>query len=145
LNELFSNMTLLVPIYCVVIAQVIKVPYYLIAQRRLNLRLLTTSGGMPSSHAAFVTSLATAVGMREGWNSAEFAISAVLALVIMYDAAGVRRAASIQARILNQMLDELFAGQPLSEERLRELLGHTPVEVLVGALIGIILTLWWVR
>lgn len=144
MNETFNNQTLLIPIYCMIIAQAVKVPYYLLIHRRLNLRLLTTSGGMPSSHSAFVTSLATAVGLREGWNSTSFAISAVLALVIMYDAAGVRRAASIQARILNQMLDELFAGQPLSEQRLRELLGHTPVEVAVGALIGLALTLWWV-
>jgi acid phosphatase family membrane protein YuiD len=145
LNEPFNNPALLVPIYCVIIAQMVKVPYYLMVHRRLNLRLLTASGGMPSSHSAFVTSLATAVGLREGWNSSAFAISVVFALVVMYDAAGVRRAVSIQARILNQLLDELFAGQPMSEERLRELLGHTPVEVLVGALIGIIVTLWWVK
>jgi acid phosphatase family membrane protein YuiD len=141
-SEPFNNQTLFIPIYCLIVAQLVKVPYHLAIHRRLNLRLLTTAGGMPSSHAALVTSLATAVGVREGWGSAAFAISVVLAMVVMYDAAGVRRAVSIQARILNQLLDELFAGQPMSEERLRELLGHTPVEVFVGALIGLVLTLW---
>jgi acid phosphatase family membrane protein YuiD len=75
--------------------------------------------------------------MREGLGSSAFAITLVLASVVMYDAAGVRRAASIQARILNQMLEELFAGRPIAHERLRELLGHTPVEVLVGAVLGV--------
>jgi acid phosphatase family membrane protein YuiD len=145
LSEPFHNSVLLIPIYCAIVAQLVKVLYHLIAHRKLDLRLLTTAGGMPSSHATFVTSLATAVGVREGWNSTAFAISVALAIVVMYDAAGVRRAASIQARILNRILDELFAGEPLSEQRLRELLGHTPTEVLVGALIGIGLTLWWIH
>jgi len=93
---------------------------------------------MPSSHAAFVSALATTVGLDQGFDSALFAVCVVFASVVMYDAAGVRRAASTQARIINQIVDELFHGKPIREERLRELLGHTPVEVLVGSVVGIL-------
>ena len=92
---------------------------------------------MPSSHSALVTGLATATGRVSGVSSAAFAIAVVVASIVMYDAAGVRRAVSIQARILNQMIDELFEGKPLAEKRLRELIGHTPIQVFVGALLGI--------
>jgi acid phosphatase family membrane protein YuiD len=99
---------------------------------------------MPSSHAALVSAMATAVGLREGFTSTAFAISLIVALIVMYDAAGVRRAASIQARLLNQILDEVFAGRPLSEQRVKELIGHTPMEVVVGALLGIAIAwIWW--
>ncbi|HCI81682.1 MAG TPA: hypothetical protein DHW02_18550, partial [Ktedonobacter sp.] len=106
-------------------------------QRRLILSRLVSSGGMPSSHSALVTGLATATGRVSGVSSASFAIAVVVASIVMYDAAGVRRAVSIQARILNQMIEELFEGKPLAEKRLRELIGHTPVQVFVGALLGI--------
>ena len=92
---------------------------------------------MPSSHSALVTSLATATARITGANSPAFAITIVLASIVMYDAAGVRRAVSIQARILNQMIDEAFQGKPFAEKRLRELIGHTPFQVFVGALLGI--------
>lgn len=100
---------------------------------------------MPSSHSALVAALATAVGIQAGLDSPIFAISVVVAMVVMYDAAGVRRAASAQARILNQIVDELFQGHPIQEERLRELLGHTPFQVFVGAIMGVVLTWLWMR
>ena len=109
----------------------------LFQQRKLILSRLVSSGGMPSSHSALVTGLATATGRVEGLGSAPFAITVVLASIVMYDAAGVRRAVSIQARILNQMIDEAFQGHPMAEKRLRELIGHTPIQVVVGALLGI--------
>lgn len=92
---------------------------------------------MPSSHSALVTSLATATGRVAGVDSILFAITFVLASIVMYDAAGVRRAVSLQARILNQMIDEAFQGKPFAEKRLRELIGHTPTQVIVGGLLGI--------
>jgi acid phosphatase family membrane protein YuiD len=91
---------------------------------------------MPSSHSAVVVALATRVGIDSGVNSIVFALSAVFAAVVMYDAAGVRRAVSVQARILNRMLTEMLEAQRFNEEQLRELIGHTPFEVFVGALIG---------
>ncbi len=100
---------------------------------------------MPSSHSAMVVSLATGIAIRDGSGSNLFALALALAVIVMYDAAGVRRAASIQARILNQIIDELFQGHPISETRLRELLGHTPIEVLAGAALGGIISWWWMR
>ena len=142
MSELVRNTTLTVPLFCWAVAQALKVIYHLAVHRKLDLHLLTSAGGMPSSHSAFVSALATAVGLREGLDSSAFAICVVFASVVMYDAAGVRRAASRQASILNRILDELFSGQPLSEERLLELIGHTPIQVVVGAALGIGLT--WV-
>ncbi len=126
------------------IVQFIKVPIYYAVHRRLNLGLWFSAGGMPSSHSALVCALATGVALHDGLDSTAFAICVALAMIVMYDAAGVRQAASIQARIINQMMDELFQGHPISEQRLKELLGHTRVEVLIGALIGILgtLVLW---
>ncbi len=96
---------------------------------------------MPSSHSALVTALTTGVGLRDGFDSSLFALAVVFALVVMYDAAGVRRAAGKQARVLNAIIEDLNRRQ-LHPERLRELLGHTPFEVLVGALLGIIIAVW---
>jgi acid phosphatase family membrane protein YuiD len=96
---------------------------------------------MPSSHSALVTGLAAATGRVVGIESAAFAISLVLAAIVMYDAAGVRRAVSLQARILNQMIDEAFQGKPFAEKRLRELIGHTPIQVIVGGLLGVVVAL----
>ncbi len=127
------------------VAQTLKVLFYSIRERRINLRWLTTMGGMPSSHSATVAGLATAVGLREGLRSTQFAVALAFALVVMYDAAGVRRAAMTQARILNQIVDELFQGHPISETRLRELLGHTPVEVFVGAVLGIVIAAIYIQ
>ncbi|MBI1802694.1 MAG: divergent PAP2 family protein [Chloroflexi bacterium] len=135
--ELFANPVFVATLWAWIVAQLLKVALNSWNERRLNLRYLSTMGGMPSSHSATVAALATAVGLREGTRSSLFAVALILALVVMYDAAGVRRAAMAQARILNQIIDELFQGHPISETRLRELLGHTPFEVLVGALLGI--------
>lgn len=119
------------------LAQLSKAVIWKLRQGKFSLKMLVSPGGMPSSHSALVSALATAVGLQEGFNSALFAVTLVVALIVMYDAAGVRRAASIQAHILNQILEELFKGHPISEKRLRELLGHTPLEVLIGALLGV--------
>jgi len=100
-------------------------------------------GGMPSSHSAAVSSLATGIAIIDGMGSTLFALALWFAAVTMYDAAGIRRSAMIQAKILNQMIDELFQGHPISEVKLRELLGHTPIEVFVGMLLGIGVAYWW--
>ena len=119
-------------------AQVIKVLLTLIEKKRLDFRRLVGSGGMPSSHAAFVTSLAAAVGLEKGFSGAEFAICTVFALVVMYDAAGVRRAAGQQARILNKLMEQWEKSDfSDTDKHLKELLGHTPKEVFAGAVLGI--------
>jgi uncharacterized protein len=123
------------------IAQVIKVVEDSLRHRRVDLRRLATSGGMPSSHTALVLSLTTVIGSKRGLNSPEFAISAIFSVVVMYDATGVRRAAGRQAQVLNRIIDDLFHREGIREERLRELIGHTPVEVIAGALLGILVAL----
>src|SRR2546422_1875400 len=119
------------------IAQVLKVGLTSMRQRRLNLRVLAETGGMPSSHAAIVMGMTTAVGKYAGVTSAAFAIALIFSFVVMYDAAGLRRAAGRQAAILNRLVEDLVHMRGMQEQRLRELLGHTPVEVLIGAVIGI--------
>lgn len=123
------------------IAQVIKVMEDSLRHRRFDLRRLASAGGMPSSHTALVLSLTTVIGSKRGLNSPEFAISAIFSVVVMYDATGVRRAAGRQAAVLNRIIDDLFHREGIREERLRELLGHTPVEVIAGALLGIVVSL----
>ncbi|GCE11731.1 divergent PAP2 family protein [Tengunoibacter tsumagoiensis] len=140
-NSLLDNHVLWASFIAWAIAQVSKTVYELFKQRKLVVSRLVSSGGMPSSHSALVTALATATGRVAGVGSTAFAITVVLASIVMYDAAGVRRAVSIQARILNQMIDEVFTGRPLAEKRLRELIGHTPIQVFVGALLGIVVGL----
>jgi len=123
-------------------AQVLKVIFTLIEKKRLDFRRFVGSGGMPSSHSAFVTSLATAVGLQNGFSSTEFAISTVFALVVMYDAAGVRRAAGQQARILNKLVEQWEKSNfSDTDKHLKELLGHTPKEVFAGALLGMAIAL----
>jgi acid phosphatase family membrane protein YuiD len=119
------------------LAQAIKLVVELVRNRRLDLRYFVSAGGMPSAHSALVTSLTTAVARHDGTGSPTFAIAAVFAAIVMYDAAGIRQAVSIQARILNQMMDELFKEHALREQRLRELIGHTPVEVAAGFALGL--------
>jgi uncharacterized protein len=119
------------------VAQVWKVALYYVRHRKINFRLFVGTGGMPSSHSAFVCSLATAIGIETGWNSPVFLLSVGMALVIMTDAAGVRRAAGQQAKILNEIVDDMYSSRPVPPEKLRELLGHTPTQVFVGALLGI--------
>jgi acid phosphatase family membrane protein YuiD len=135
--DLFDNRILVVAVIAWVLAQTLKVLIYLWRDRRLNLRHLVSSGGMPSSHSALVTALATAVATTSGVRSPLFAVAVLFAAVVMYDAAGVRQAVSVQARILNRMLDEIFVEQRFNEKRLRELIGHSPVEVFVGAALGL--------
>ena len=123
----------------IVVAQTIKCFLHLIMKRSLDLRLFTTTGGMPSSHSAGVMGLSTAVGLIRGFESVEFAIALGYAFIVMYDAAGVRRAAGKQAACLNKIIMDLYK-QDLAEAggKLKELLGHTPMQVFVGAIFGVL-------
>ena len=126
-----------------VLAQFSKLLIVLLRERQLNLWYMTSAGGMPSSHSAVVVALAARIGMEDGMASTTFAIATVFAGVVLYDAAGIRRAVSIQARILNRMLEEVIEYQRFNEKRLLELLGHTPFEVFVGSLLGLLVALSW--
>ncbi len=135
--EVFQNHVLFVSLTAWVVAQILKVLIYLMLEHRLDLWRLVSMGGMPSSHSTLVSALATSIGIQDGVRSSTFALAVIFASVVMYDAAGIRQAVSAQARILNRLLDEYFKHQRLNEDRLRELLGHTRIEVFVGALLGI--------
>ncbi len=128
-------------------AQIIKVLLNLILLRKLDVTRFVGAGGMPSAHSAFVTALAASMGLNYGFDSAYFALSAAMATVVMYDAAGVRRAAGRQAAKINKIIKHLMeksADYQDTEKQLRELLGHTPLEVVAGALLGMIISLLWV-
>ena len=120
------------------IAQLLKMIFVLMHDRKLDWTRMIGSGGMPSSHSAFVTSLAMSVGLKDGFYSTTFAIAVVFAMVVMYDAAGIRRAAGQQAQILNRLIEQ-WNNSETREKQLKELLGHTPVEVFAGAVLGVII------
>lgn len=142
-GDILHNQVLLVALVACLIAQALKLIIELGKNRKFNLRVMVETGGMPSAHSALVTALATGVGQTAGWASTEFAIAVVFAVIVMYDAAGVRQAAGKQARVLNQIIDEFFQGDHhFNEERLKELLGHTPVQVIVGSILGVFVS--WV-
>jgi uncharacterized protein len=137
-SRILDNQMLFVALSACLMAQAFKLIVELVEHRKLNFRVLVETGGMPSAHSALVTALATSVGRIRGWDSIEFAIAAIFAVIVMYDAAGVRQAAGKQARILNQIVDELFQeDHHLNEARLKELLGHTPFQVIVGSILGV--------
>jgi acid phosphatase family membrane protein YuiD len=138
LEAVLTNKALWVPAGAWCLAQILKVVVQSIKARRLSFAYLTTMGGMPSSHAALVCALATTTGIVYGVGSAVFAIAAFFAIVVMYDAAGVRQTVSTQSTMLNRILEELFKNNPEFQQRLRELIGHTKFEVAAGAILGIV-------
>ncbi|XP_062110604.1 uncharacterized protein LOC133822333 [Humulus lupulus] len=138
-STIFTNFPLISAFLAFVMAQTIKFFTAWYKERRWDLKQLVGSGGMPSSHSATVTALAAAIGFQEGFGGSVFAIALILACVVMYDATGVRLHAGRQAEVLNQIVYELPAEHPLAESRpLRELLGHTPPQVVAGGLLGIV-------
>ena len=145
LLTIFQNEILVIAFITWAIAQTIK-PFigYLIT-RSFDWKMFFSTGGMPSSHATLVTSVAVGVGLMIGWATPVFAVAATLAVVVIYDAAGVRRQAGIHAQAINVLVQEVLQGHPISETVLREVLGHTPIEVFGGILWGSIatITLWY--
>lgn len=124
-------------------AQVLKFIIFTVKTRKINFKIFSTTGGMPSSHSAGVVGLSTAVGLLEGFNSVIFAVALSYALVTMYDAAGIRRNAGKTAACLNRMMEDFYNHDTsVMGERLKELLGHTPVEVIAGAVFGIIYAMY---
>jgi hypothetical protein len=145
LYDLITNWVLIIPLCAWVLAQLIKMLIALSQGKGLDLAFFISSGGMPSAHSAMVCALATAVAMTYGLGSTYFAISVILAMIVMYDAAGVRQSVGLQSVVLNRIILELKRKEPLVkiEADLRELMGHTPFEVIVGAALGIGLAWLW--
>lgn len=141
LYQFLSNRLIGVAALSWAIAQVIKIIINIVENRTLDLKLIISSGGMPSSHSAFVTSLGMAVGFTQGFDTVYFAICFVIAMVVMYDAAGVRRAAGKQAAVLNIIMERMESRGLKLDVKLKELLGHTPIEVGAGALLGFVIAI----
>ena len=142
MHDIAGNYALVCSLMGWLIASVAKIVIILARERRLDFRRLFGSGGMPSSHSATVSSLATAVARTDGLDSTSFAIAFMFAFIVMYDASGVRRAAGEQARILNQLVNNMHDSGPVYlKKKLKELIGHTPLEVIVGGLLGILIAL----
>lgn len=131
----------MIALLALISAQLFKFGFAALRSRRVDFTRLTGMGGMPSAHAASVCALSTSIGLQAGWSSALFGVVAFFSLLVLYDAAGIRQAASRQARLLNQMLDDLTAHHSIRGERVIELLGHTGLEVFVGAVYGVALAL----
>lgn len=140
LEAVFTNKAITIPIIAWFTAQFIKVLSRLFMERRFDFTLFVSSGGMPSSHSSFTVSLAVVIGRVYGWDSGLFGLAVAFALIVMYDAAGVRRAAGKQAKVLNKLVHSHMDRMEF-EGKLKELLGHTPLEVLMGALLGILMGL----
>lgn len=138
LLEFVTNKYIYIPFSLWLGIQLFKVIWDLVTTKKFNFKRILGAGGMPSSHAAVVTSLATLIGKNEGVDTPLFAISIIFAFVVMYDAAGVRRAAGKQAKLLNKIVETPGLKMEEVQEKLVEVLGHTPIQVIVGAIIGIV-------
>jgi hypothetical protein len=122
------------------LAQGAKLPIEYVRFRRWNWSLLLSTGGMPSSHTTLVTAIAHGTGMVQGFDSPAFAVAVALAMVVMYDATGIRRQAGLHAEMINAMVQDLMEGHPLKQEKLAEVLGHSPAEAFVGLILGLVVS-----
>lgn len=138
LLDIFLNRVLWCAVTAWFVAQALKIPTYWLVEKKLDLMRFFGSGGMPSSHSAFVVALTIMIGSVEGFDTSIFALSAVLAAIVMYDATGVRKETGNQAEVLNEILRKVFVdGEPIADDDLKELVGHTKVEVLGGVIVGV--------
>jgi len=135
--ELLHNPSFLSALFGWFVAQTFKFTWHLVTKRECDFRYMISTGGMPSAHSATVSALTTSIGIREGIGSSMFAVTLAFALIVMFDAQSVRRAAGLQARLLNQIVAELLKEHHLSKNKLAELLGHTRHEVIAGMLLGV--------
>lgn len=145
-SELINNDILIAPLLCWAVAQLCKVILFLVKEKRVNFRYLLSGGGMPSSHSALVAGLATALALVEGVGSAAFGVSIVLAFIVMYDAATVRHSVGQQAAVLNRVIKEIQERKPVKVlgRELKELIGHSPLQVFVGGSLGVGIAWLWV-
>jgi hypothetical protein len=147
--SIFQNYVLIAALIAWGIAQTIKLPLEYLQTHRWTWALLVQAGGMPSSHSALVVGITHGIGLTVGFNSPLFALAFAMSMVVIYDATGIRRQAGKHAELINAMINDLAAGNPLKEEQLREVLGHTPLEALGGILLGLVVAqltwMLWVK
>jgi len=138
LLDVFQNKVLIAGLAAWLGAQVIKVPLHYFQTRRWNWVLFFTTGGMPSSHSSLMTATTLAIGLYHGFANPLFALGVAVTMIVVYDAGGVRQQAGIHAQRINVLFDELMHGHPINQKDLREVLGHTPLEVVGGILLGLV-------
>jgi uncharacterized protein len=138
LSGLFQNRVLDTMLISWFLAQILKPPLEYLRRGKWNWGYLLSAGGMPSSHSSLMVGATTAIGLHEGFNTSLFALAAAITMIVIYDAAGVRRQAGIHAQKINVLINELLAGHPVSDKQLLEVLGHTPFEVTGGVFLGIV-------
>ncbi|MFP3854674.1 MAG: divergent PAP2 family protein [Anaerolineales bacterium] len=136
-SPFLQNSVLLAALVAWMLAQIFKVPLQYLREGEWDWTVLVRPGGMPSSHSALITAGAHGVGLTVGFDSPVFALAVVIAMIVIYDATGVRRQAGRHAEIINTIIRDLFEGHQLNQEQLREVLGHSPIEALVGLLLGL--------
>jgi acid phosphatase family membrane protein YuiD len=145
-GNILQNHVLLTGLAGWLLAQILKIPIGFLRTHRWNWALFFGAGGMPSSHSSLITSTAAAVGLYYGFDSPVFGVATAIAMIVVYDATGIRRQAGMQAQKINILVEELLKGHPISDKHLREVLGHTPLEAAGGVLLGlaVALGLWFV-
>ncbi len=136
-KDLFYNPSFVAGMLGWFVASLLKLPTEYLTTKKLNWKVFFSTGGMPSSHSALMVATTLTIGLFEGFNTALFALAVAITTIVLYDAAGVRRQAGIHAQRLNLILTEIFHGEPISNEHLKEVLGHSPLEVAAGSLLGI--------
>ncbi len=124
------------------VSSILKIPVFYFLNKKVDLKLAFGTGGMPSSHSGLMVSTTLGIGLFSGFNSPVFALAVAISMIVLYDAAGVRRQAGIHAERINMIFEELWKGNPINEAELKEMLGHTPLEVLGGTLTGILTALF---
>ncbi len=144
--EIFNNQVLWSALLPWTLAQIVKVPLEYFSTKRWNWSLLLRAGGMPSSHSALVAGACHAIGLRAGFGSHLYALAFVLAMIVIYDATGIRRQAGKHAEMINAIVEDMATGHPIQQQKLREVLGHTPLEALGGSLLGLLFAqiLWMI-
>jgi uncharacterized protein len=136
--SIFHNYVLIAALIAWVIAQTLKIPIEFLQTHRWNWALLVQPGGMPSSHSALIVGITHGIGLSVGFGTPLFALAFAISMIVIYDATGIRRQAGKHAELINAMINDLAAGNPLKEEQLREVLGHTPLEALGGIVLGLL-------
>ena len=141
---MLSNNVLMTAMVAWLIGQFLKLPGYYILHRKWKWGVIFSPGGLPSSHSSLMTATTLSIGLYHGFNNPLFGLAVAISMIVIYDATGVRRQAGLHARVINEIMEEIFAGRPVPEKQLREVLGHTPIEAIAGILLGIMIALvYW--
>lgn len=141
LHDLLTNRVLVTALVAWLIGQLVKLPGYYLLHRRWNWAIIFSPGGFPSSHSSLITATTLSIGLFHGFNNPLFGLAVAISMIVVYDATGVRRQAGLHAKMINQIVEQIFAGQPVPQKQLREVLGHTPIEAIAGIILGILIAL----